>query len=98
MSLYPRKSIKKYLGIVDVHLIRQIKSIGQEDDVSVLIENVIEEVDEIARSRVEALGGNCLLGYRVDLNTLEQTVHGLYMMFSCFGDVVEVGESDKEIF
>lgn len=92
MSIYPRKVIKKYLGIVDVHLIRYIKVLRKEDDVAAIVETVLHELDEIAKSRVEALGGNCLLGYKIDVNTLEQTVQSLYIMISCFGDVVEVAD------
>lgn len=39
-----------------------------------MIEEVIVEVNEIAKARVEALGGNCLLGLKMDINTLSQTV------------------------
>ncbi len=57
-----------------------------------IIETVLNELDEIAKSRVEALGGNCLLGYKIDVNTLEQSMQSLYIMISCFGDVVEVAD------
>ena len=72
MSIYPKKIIKKYLGIVDVHLIRQIRiTIREEDQVPALIEGVLDEVNETVKAKVEALGGNCLLGYKIDVNTLD---------------------------
>jgi hypothetical protein len=74
MSVYPGMSIKKYLGIVDVHVIRQIRIVGIDTEVPQLIEQVLEEVYEIVKARVIALGGNCLLGFKVDVNTLDQSI------------------------
>ena len=36
-----------------------------------MIEEVLDEVNEIVKARVIALGGNCLLGYKLDVNTLD---------------------------
>lgn len=99
MSVYPKKVIKKYLGLIDVHIVRHIYKLKQDDQVQKIIEQVLEEVNEIVKSRVEALGGNCLLGYKIDINTIEQNFQTqLYLMISCFGDAVEVcnEESEKE--
>ena len=63
-----------------------------------MIEEVIEEVNEIAKARVEALGGNCLLGMKMDVNTLDQTMQNhLYILISIFGDVVELEHREQEI-
>ena len=74
MSIYPRMIIKKYLGIVDVHVIRIVKILRLDDEIPKIIERVLDDVNEIVRARVDALGGNCLLGYKIDVNTLEQNV------------------------
>jgi len=37
-----------------------------------MIDQVIDEVCEIAKARVESMGGNCLLSMRMDINTLDQ--------------------------
>jgi hypothetical protein len=37
-----------------------------------MIDQVIDEVFEIAKARVESMGGNCLLSMRMDINTLDQ--------------------------
>ena len=73
LSVYPKKQINKYLGIIDIHLIRKVYKIQTEEKVDQIIEGVIGEICEMVTSRVEALGGNCLLGYKIDINTLEQT-------------------------
>jgi hypothetical protein len=38
MTICPGMQIKKYLGIVDVHLIRVIKILREEDEVPQMIE------------------------------------------------------------
>ena len=97
MSVAPGMKIKKYLGIVDVHTIRMIKIIGQTDQVPAIIEQVIEETNEIAKARVESLGGNCLLSLRTDINTIDQTMQSqLYVIISCFGDVVYVEPENND--
>jgi hypothetical protein len=69
MSAPPGVKIEKYLGLVDVHLIRIVKVV--DDEVSKLIEEVIKEVSETAKARVETLGGDCMLNTRIDVNTLD---------------------------
>ena len=71
MSLCPGMLVKKYVGFVDVHMIRILKIFRVEDQVPQMIEKLIDELLEIAKAKVEALGGNCLLGLKVDVNTLE---------------------------
>lgn len=71
MSVAPGMKIKKYLGIVDVHVIRVVRFLGQTDQVPSIIEQIIEETNEIAKARVESLGGNCLLSMRTDINTID---------------------------
>lgn len=72
MSVYPKKIIKKYLGLIDVHIVRHVYKLRQDDSIPKIIERILEDVNEIVKSRVEALGGNCLLGYKIDINTIEQ--------------------------
>jgi uncharacterized protein YbjQ (UPF0145 family) len=74
MAVAPGMKIKKYLGIVDVNLIRVARLLKKEEDVSLIIEQIIEEANELAKARVETLGGNCLLSMRMDINTIDQTV------------------------
>ena len=98
MTVYPKKLIKKYLGLVDVHVIREIPRLREQDSVPLIIEKVLDEVQEIAKSRAEALGGNCLLGFKIDIDKIEQSIqNALYLVISCFGDVVEVMD-DPEMY
>jgi uncharacterized protein YbjQ (UPF0145 family) len=75
MGIAPGMTIKKYLGIVDVHLIRSIRVVKMDEEhASKMIDLVIDEVFEIAKARVQSLGGNCLLSMRMDINTLDQSI------------------------
>jgi hypothetical protein len=71
MSVAPGMKIKKYLGVVDVHVIRVVRFLGQNDQVPLIIEQIIEETNEIVKARVESLGGNCVLSMRTDINTID---------------------------
>lgn len=90
-------TIKKYLGIADVHLTRILKLVRAEDEFQQMLQHFIEEANEITKARVESLGGNCLLNLKLDINTLEATQSQIYVMISCFGDVVEVEQIEGEI-
>lgn len=74
MAVYPRKIIKKYLGLVDVNIIRENPGHQENETTPNVIELVIAELQEIAKARAEALGGNCILGFKVDINKIE---HGI---------------------
>lgn len=69
MSVCPGHVIKHYLGIVDVYLIRLMRMVGiQESQGAQIIEDFIKEAKEILKSKVEALGGNFLVGLKIDIN------------------------------
>ncbi len=73
MSVYPGKVITKYFGLVDINLIRVIHEIHLlEEPVTKIIEEVLDEVKEMVKSRVKALGGNCALGFKIDIHNLDQ--------------------------
>ena len=53
MGIVPGMTIKKYLGIVDVHLIRSVRVVNMDEEhISQMIDLAIEEVFEIAKARV----------------------------------------------
>lgn len=96
--------IKKYLGIVEVHLSKSMRLTRGDEEVSHIIEQFLEEANEIARARVASLGGNFMLGYKMDINTLDVDQKEIYILISIFGDCVfaenqELGDEfiDKDI-
>jgi len=70
MSFFPAMFAIEYLGLVDVHLIRRIY-FDTPNQMRDQVEELVEDLNEIAKSRVEAIGGNCLVGYKVLFNTYQ---------------------------
>ena len=76
----------QYFGLVDVHLIRRMylhecdyqnaldtnNFCNGAGEIQMLVDELIADLNEIAKTRVYALGGNCIVGYRVDINAFEQ--------------------------
>ena len=55
------------------------------------------DLNEIVRTRVRSLGGNCLIGYKVSINGFEQNVdqNEVYLIMSAIGDAVLLLEEHK---
>ena len=64
-----------YLGIVDVSIYRKIYCDSLESEHNNKIANKIEEalddINEIMRSKVAAIHGNCILGYKIDITKIK---------------------------
>jgi len=41
-------------------------------EIQMLVDDTINDLNEIVKTRVRALGGNCLIGYKVEINSYEQ--------------------------
>ncbi len=78
-------------------MIRVIRLVGVGDEeVPKLIEEFITEAKEITKAKVQSLGGNFLLGLKIDINTLEVVQNQLYILISLFGDVVYAEMKNKK--
>ena len=79
-------SIAKNFGLIDVHLIRKVylpedlemtipcnnaTQPEQKHQIEKVIEDVVSDLNEIVRARVRALGANCVIGYKIDINKLD---------------------------
>lgn len=66
---------------------------------SLAIEQVSEELNEIMRSKVAAIGGNCIQGYKIDFITLteEPTYQGqaILLAMAAIGDGLELSDSSQ---
>ena len=49
-----------------------LKNLELQRHICKQVENVIEEVIEVIKSRVEALEANCLIGCKIDINSFTQ--------------------------
>lgn len=83
MTVFPGMRIRENFGLVDVQLIRRIYLTDEEFktgrkndmhdwDIELATEGMITDLNEIVRTRVRSLGGNCLIGYKVEINGFDQ--------------------------
>ena len=103
MSIFPGRYIRENYGLVDVHLIRRVYLPEEEFAISkktqhgieLVIEDIVADLNEIVRTRVRSLGGNCLIGYKVSINGFDQIVEDnkVYLIMSAIGDAVLLEES-----
>ena len=96
MSVPPGKGIRTNYGLVDVHLIRRVylpeEELPQRDQsrIELVIDDLVADLNEIVRTRVRSLGGNCLIGYRVSIDFFDRIVdeNKVYLIVSAIGDAV----------
>ena len=58
---------------------------------------MVADLNEIVRTRVRSLGGNCLIGYKVSIDGFDQIVdeNKVYLMVSAIGDAVLLEEQKQ---
>jgi len=64
-----------------------------------LIENAIRDLNEIMRSKVSALNGNCILGYNIEIFRLREEFnysHSIFLGLSATGDAVKISATDNQ--
>jgi len=65
-----------------------------------MLESAIKDVNEIMRSKVAALGGNCLLGYRIHIFKLQEEFdynrESIFFAVTAIGDAVELEVIQKK--
>ena len=56
------------------------------------------DLNEIVRTRVRSLGGNCLIGYRVSIDGFDQIFeeNKVYLIMSAIGDAVLLEEQKQQ--
>jgi hypothetical protein len=82
--------VKRYLGPIQLHFIKDFWAMRGEGSLSSLFSLLLSEVNAAARNHVDALGGNALLCHRlVPQEAGGKVARGQgYTMFSISGDVV----------
>ena len=84
MSVCPNTTTLEYYGLVDVHLIRRIYMHDSDyqnmlekvpgdggGEIQASVDQLIADLNTIVKTRVQALGGNCIIGYKVDIDCFE---------------------------
>ena len=84
MTVFPGMIIRENFGLVDVHLIRRVylpdddltpcemhirdpNSVRQHG-IEMVFDGIVADLNEVVRTRVRSLGGNCLIGYKITIS------------------------------
>ena len=90
--------------MVDVNIYRRIylddkfslglSSYSNNRHIAMIIQNAIKDINEIMRSKVVALNGNCILGYRLQIIKLKEEYfynrQAIFLAITAIGDAVEI--------
>jgi len=87
---------QEYYGLVDVHVVRHFW-LNSNEEIQHAVADLIDDVNEIVKSRVIALGGNCLIGYKIDINGFDQKENEVFMIVSATGDAIKVAKQKLTI-
>ena len=84
MSVFPGMIIRENFGLVDVHLIRRVylpeedlnpcelhlrdPSRVCQHGIEMVFDDIVADLNEVVRTRVRSLGGNCLIGYKINIS------------------------------
>ncbi|KAF2071191.1 hypothetical protein CYY_007493 [Polysphondylium violaceum] len=90
LSFLPGNRLEKYLGRVNIHLIKESFSVREEGGLGVFSHVFLREANAIARAHVMSMGGNVLIGY--DINEFSLILDSgpkgqAYSLLSITGDV-----------
>jgi len=110
MTIFPGMIIRHNYGLVDVHLIRRVRyneeiehiarAVGEPRGIELAVDDIVADLNEILRTRVRSLGGNCLIGYKVSIDSFEQDQNDqseVQLIMSAIGDAVLLEEEQRNI-
>jgi len=103
LSYFPGAMIERFLGHISMHLIkeRSLAIINKKDNfidngLGLFTHELITEATAVMRSHIAALGGNAMVGYRIDeirLNENTESAKSGYCLLSISGDALYVRSS-----
>ena len=87
LSFVPHKSIKKYVGRISLHFIRESWSVT---DLGEFYHNFFVQIYDCCRAQVAANGGNALLSFRINPHESGGKLfrNQIYSLVSVSGDAV----------
>eukprot|EP00741_Cyanophora_paradoxa_P014632 tig00020816_g14112.t1 len=96
LSWIPGGKVERWLGRVDVHLIRESNEVRDEGGLSQFSHDFLTEANAIARARVAALGGNCILAYHISQWSImdNESRNQAYTLICVSGDAVRIKYAD----
>lgn len=91
------RQVLEYYGCINIHLIREAKSI-QTDKLSSFYHQFLYEVNQIVKAHVLAVGGNAVICYQIvtrDSGNVANLESQEYIVVNVSGDIVKLGESKE---
>ena len=71
-----------------------------QPQIELVVEDVVADLNELVRTRVRSLGGNCLIGYKISINGFEQVADDdntkVNLIMSAIGDAVLLEEQKSQ--
>jgi len=94
LSSLPGCQVEKYIGLVALHVIKETTALKHFE---VFYHEFVTDALCMARSHVLAIGGNALLGYRINNLFLTEEKHQAYAVLNICGDAVRLSPSPNPL-
>ncbi|KJP86526.1 hypothetical protein AK88_03817 [Plasmodium fragile] len=87
LNILPNVIIKKYFGIISMHIVKENVNLKQFD---VFYQSIISDILFIAKSHIKAIGANLICSFKItNLFMREERSHA-YALISICGDVAKI--------
>eukprot|EP00927_Polykrikos_kofoidii_P061158 TRINITY_DN56029_c0_g1_i1.p1 TRINITY_DN56029_c0_g1~~TRINITY_DN56029_c0_g1_i1.p1 ORF type:complete len:1230 (-),score=132.65 TRINITY_DN56029_c0_g1_i1:165-3854(-) len=87
LSAVPHRIVDRYCGLVTVHMIKETVNVTRQfESLQVFYHQFVAEALQTAKAHVSAVGGNALLGYRINNLFFRQDKRRAYAVISISGD------------
>jgi len=92
LSFLPGMHMERYFGHVHIHFIKESFEVREDGGLGSFTHVFLTEANAIARSHVAALGGNALVGYRIETFIIveDSAKDQAYSLISISGDAYRV--------
>eukprot|EP00747_Dinoflagellata_sp_TGD_P012692 gnl/TRDRNA2_/TRDRNA2_121916_c1_seq1.p1 gnl/TRDRNA2_/TRDRNA2_121916_c1~~gnl/TRDRNA2_/TRDRNA2_121916_c1_seq1.p1 ORF type:complete len:558 (-),score=75.97 gnl/TRDRNA2_/TRDRNA2_121916_c1_seq1:187-1653(-) len=94
LSSVPYCQVERYCGLVTVHMIKETVNVSRHfESLQVFYHQFVAEALLTAKAHVLAVGGNVLLGYRINNLFLREDKRRAYAVISISGDAAKLSSS-----
>lgn len=96
LSAVPHCTVDRYCGLVTVHMIKETVNVTRQyETMQVFYHQFVAEALLSAKAHVLAVGGNALLGYRINNLFLREDKRRAYAVISISGDAAKLARNDE---
>uniref|UniRef100_A0A7S0FG36 C2CD5 C-terminal domain-containing protein n=1 Tax=Pyrodinium bahamense TaxID=73915 RepID=A0A7S0FG36_9DINO len=96
LSAVPHCQVERYCGLVTVHMIKETVNVTRQfESLQVFYHQFVAEALLTAKARVLAVGGDALLGYRINNLFLREDTRRAYAVISISGDAAKLSSEPR---